>query len=176
MNNPKFNLNFALWMGVLGGIYVFLYCISPLASYGVMYATYIAFPIYFNGGAKKDEFFNYAFSSILGVLWGIVFLQGIEILSSLGISSELSQALAVCILTTICASLHLIILDRTFFNKLPAIFGAIAATFSTGGEKAIPLMITLFLGVALAYISAYALNILDSEGNWKFKKESTESE
>lgn len=176
MNQPKLNLNFAIWMGVLGGIYVFFYCISPLASYGVMYATYIAFPIYFNGGAKKEEFFNYTFSSILGVVWGIIFLKGIEILSSLGVSSELSQALTVCILTIVCASLHLIILDKTFFNKLPAIFGAIAATFSTGGEKAVPIMITLFLGVVLAYASAYALKILDADGNWKIKKGSTESE
>lgn len=169
LNNPKLNLNFALWMGIWGGLYVFLYSVSPLASYGVMYATYIAFPIYFNGGAKKEEFFNYACSSVLGVVWGLIFLQGIEFFSSLGLSSALAQAVTVCVVTIICAAIHLILLDKTVFNKLPAIFGAVAATFSTGGTKIVPLIITLLLGVVLTYVSAFALTILDSKGNWKIK-------
>lgn len=167
MNN-RFLINWSIWIGIATGIYTALYLISPLAQYGVVYATFIALPIYFIAGAKRNEYLNFTLSNVIGVLWGALYIAGITWLSDLGLNTILANALPCGVITIVLCAIHFILTPNTFFNKAPAMFAGIAAVFSTGGEKLIPLMITLVLGSTLALICNEGTNFLTEEGRWKF--------
>jgi hypothetical protein len=169
-NMNRYLFNFSAWIGFWAGLYVILYMISPLKDYGVLYATFVAFPIYFTGGAKKEEFLNYSLSFVLGVCWGFVFLKAIIYLINKGVPVSVSQGVVVGVLAFACLAIHLIITGKTWFNKVPAMFGAIALVFSTGGEKLVPLMITLVLAAVLTVVCQEGTRFLTPEGKWKFSK------
>lgn len=158
--------NWSIWIGLWTGLYTVAYLLSPLGQYGVMWATYVALPIYFLSGVKKSEFLNYSFSYVAGVGWGWVYIAATSLLLSLGMTVLWANGLVCFVATAVCLIIHFILLDNTPFNKVPAIFGAIASTFSTGGEKIVPLMITLVLGACLAYVFNWGLNVIDEEGRW----------
>jgi len=162
--------NWSIWIGLWTGLYTLAYILSPLGEYGVMWATYVALPIYFLSGVKKSEFLNYAVSGVTGVGWGLVYITLTSLLISQGMSDLWANGLVCFVVTAVCLIIHFILLDKTPLNKVPAIFGAIASTFSTGGEKILPLMITLVLGTCLAYIFNWGLNILDEKGRWCMPK------
>lgn len=164
----RFLFNWSIWIGLATGVYTALYLISPLAQYGVVYATFIALPIYFISGAKKEEYFNFTVSNVTGVAWGWLYITAITWLISMGMNSVLSNALCCGIITIVCCAFHFIVTPNTFFNKLPAMFGGIAAAFSTGATKIIPLMITLVLGSTLALVCDMGTRLLTQEGHWKF--------
>ncbi len=164
----RFLFNWCVWIGLATGVYVVLYILSPLNDYGVVYATFVALPIYFISGAKRGEYLNFAFSGVTGVAWGWLYLQGIFWMLGLGFSNIVSQGLVCGIVTVICCAFHFIVTPNTPFNKLPAMFGGIAVAFSTGGTKIVPLMITLVLGATLALICNEGTNLLTEDGRWKF--------
>jgi len=164
----KFKLNWGIWIGIVTGIYVFLYLNSPLAQYGIIWVTFIALPIFFNGGAQRKDFFAYGVSSILGVVWGLIFLFFIGIFAQV-MNENLATALS-CLIFTACVCLHMMVPDKFLFNKVPAMFGGIAATFSQGGENFIPIMITLVLGDIVAVLCSEGTKFLHPDGTWKFLK------
>lgn len=173
----KYLIKWSIWIGACSAIYCFLYCLSPLSQYGVMQASFTALPIFFLAGAKKSDFLNYACSNVVGVLWGIIFLIVIGKLTSFfGVSvlgTALNNGITVGVLTTICVGFHFCVTSNTIISAVPAMFGAISSTFWIGGDlsKVIPLMITLILGVALAFACQYGVNFLNEEGNWCFKRQ-----
>lgn len=167
MNN-RFLFNWCVWIGLATGVYVALYILSPLNDYGVVYATFVALPIYFISGAKRNEYLNFAVSGVTGVAWGWLYIFAIGWMLSLGISNIVAQASVCTVLTIVCCAFHFIVTPKTFFNKLPAMFGGIAVAFSTGGTKIIPLMITLVLGTTLALICNEGTHLLTEDGYWKF--------
>lgn len=162
----KFKLKWSLWIGVMAGIYVFLYSISPLAQYGVMPATFVALPIYFAAGAQKKDFFSFALSSAWGVLWGKGFLIVMGWLGAFITLPALSDAIVVCALTILCVIIHFFIPEKLFFCQVAACFGGIAVTLMQGGNNMIPLMITLALGVLLGLVCATGATFLTPEGKW----------
>lgn len=164
----RFFFNWSVWIGLATGVYTALYLISPLAQYGVVYATFIALPIYFISGAKREEYFNFTVSNVTGVAWGWVYFAGIGWLIQVGMGATLSTALACGVITVVCCAFHFIVTPNTLFNKLPAMFGGIAAAFSTGATKIVPLMITLVLGSTLALICNEGTRLLTEDGRWKF--------
>ncbi len=165
--NKRYLFNWAVWIGVASGIYCFLYTLTPLNDYGVMCATFTALPIFFTAGASRKEYFNYACSNIMGVIWGVIYLVVITaILPYVG--AALANGLGVGILTIICCSIHFIPTGATWINKPAAMFGAISCTFWVGGDKTklIPLIITLILGVTLGLICQEGTNFLTEDGHW----------
>ena len=62
-------INWSIWIGVWTGIYVLLYLLSPLGKYGIVWCTFIALPIFFNGGAARKDYIPQMISSIIGVAW-----------------------------------------------------------------------------------------------------------
>lgn len=161
----KYRVNWSIWIGVMTGIYVLLYLMSPLAQYGIIWMSFIALPIYFNGGAKPEEYIHYALSSIAGVVWGLIFLFFIGVFADMGMSPAISNALGCGIFTIFCC-FHMLVPDKVLLSKVPAMFGGIAATFSQGGEKILPIMITLVLGVTLGMICGLGTKFLKEDGSW----------
>lgn len=168
----RFLFNWAVWIGLVAGIYVLIYALSPLNAYGVMYASFVALPIFFTAGAAPKEFPNYACSGVMGVIWGEVYLWLITKLIVAGMNAAIAMALVVAVCVAVQCAIHFIPTGGTWINKPAAMFGGIAVTFSTGGAKAIPLAITLVLGAGLAVVCGLGTRLLDGEGKWKFPKKS----
>ncbi|WP_168356567.1 DUF1097 domain-containing protein [Petralouisia muris] len=159
--------NWAVWIGVVSGIYCFLYSLTPLADYGVMPATFTALPIFFTAGAQRKEYFHYAASNIMGVVWGLLYLMGITAIAGY-VGAAAANGIVVGLVTIVCCAIHFIPTGATWLNKPAAMFGAISSTFWIGGDKTkvIPLMITLVLGVTLALVCQEGTNFLTEEGKW----------
>ncbi len=169
----KGKINWSIWIGVWTGIYVLLYLLSPLGQYGFIWCTFIALPIYFNGGAARKDYVPQMLSSIVGVLWGVAMLAFAGRLSIWGLGTAGSNAVSCGILTITCCFM-MIIRDKLLINKVPAMFGGIAACFSQGGEHLIPLCVTLCLGVSLGLLCNEGTHFIAENGSWMwpFKKSS----
>ena len=163
----KGKINWSIWIGIWTGIYVVLYLLSPLAKYGIIWCSFIALPIFFNGGAARKDYIPQMVSSCIGVFWGLAMLAVTGWLSGLGVAG--SNAVSCGILTTFCCFM-MILGDKTFVNKVPAMFGGISACFSQGGENVIPIMITLCLGVSLGLLCNEGTNFLADDGSWQLPK------
>ena len=74
----------SLWIGGWTGIYVICYLFSPLAKYGCIWITFVALPIFFNGGALRKDFFPQIVSSWLGVAWGLIMLFFANVFAGIG--------------------------------------------------------------------------------------------
>jgi hypothetical protein len=175
--------NWCVWIGIWTGIYTAVYLlITPLAAFGVISVTFIALPIYFISGANKKELPNFAVGNVTGVLWGLVYILSTDLLISFGLNGTVATALACGVVTLICCSFHMIVTPNTVFNKLPAMFGGISATFSQWGNigsvgtEDFPLigalMLTLVFGRALALLMATGTRFLTESGRWKFLSKS----
>lgn len=148
----KYMWSFSIWMAVTTAIYSLIYLLSPLGGYGLMWMTFVALPIFFTAGAKPKEIPNYLCSMAAGLVWGVINLEFIGLLTGLGLSGALANAADLLILTIVSVGLHLAHLDRTWFNKVPMIFGGLAMTFSQGGKNLPVIAITLACGILLAAV------------------------
>lgn len=166
MNTTRGLVNWSAWIAVFTAIYCVLYVLSPLGKYGLMWATFVALPIYFITGAPRKEFWNFFLCYPIGVGWGIVYLWLIDVLSGV-MEPNLGFTLGVLIVTFVLVAIHLAFLRNTPLNKVPAVFGGISTCFSTGGTNAVPLIITLLLGCSLAVLLAYGGELLTEDGRWK---------
>ncbi len=164
-------VNWSIWIGIWTGIYVLLYLLSPLGQYGIIWCTFIALPIFFNGGAARKDYIPQMLSSIVGVLWGVAMLTFTGGLSILGLGVAGSNAIS-CGLLTIACCFMMIIKDKGLINKVPAMFGGISACFSQGGHNIIPVCITLCLGVSLGLLCNEGTHFIAEDGSWTwpFKK------
>lgn len=43
----RYALSWAIWIAVVNGLYCGLYAASPLDNFGLIWVTYVAYPIYF---------------------------------------------------------------------------------------------------------------------------------
>lgn len=141
---------YAVWMAITTGIYAFIYLSTPLGELGIMWMTFVALPIFFTAGAQTNEIPNYICSMFAGIAWGIVDLWFINFLSDIGLSIPVYNALNLLIFTTLCVGLHLTVLSKTWFNKVPMVFGGLAVTFSQNAQNIVGIVITLLCGILLA--------------------------
>lgn len=169
----KLMFNWGIWMGLVMAIYALLYTLSPLNSHGVMWATFIAMPIFLAGGGKKKNIITNTVCGVLGVVWGVIFIKAGEMLQNAGISAAVTNFLVTLIVTIVCVWVHGIILRKTPFNALPPVFGGMAATIASliatpDGSQLISLSITLVLGVFAGYVCMAGLLLMTEDGEWKF--------
>lgn len=164
----RYIFNWMLWIAILNGLYCGLYTLSPLGPYGVIWVTYVAFPIFFITGANRREVPHFICSAIAGVVWGMVFLWCIGLFAGFGAGPALATGLGVGIVEFVLIFVHFMFAGKGWLSKVPAIFGGVAVTFSQGGENIIPLMITLALGILLCLASNEGKNLLTDDGHWKF--------
>lgn len=196
--STKALINWAIWISVISGIYCAIYLFTVgqftadnvLPGWQIVYATFTALPIYFTAGAKREEFFNYICSYIIGVCWGMLYLWIMDRLMGMGIITNpwINIAVVVAVVCTVECALHFTVLSKLPFSVVPAQFGAISNTFwcsnmsiailgpgasAIGGFynfQAVPvLMLTLCGGALLGLICNEGLNFIDAEtGNWKW--------
>lgn len=169
----KLMFNWGIWMGVVMGIYALLYTLTPLASHGVMWATFVAMPVFLAGGGKKENILTNSVCGVLGVAWGVIFIKAGEMVQNAGVSAALSNFLVTLVVTIICVWVHGVILGKTPFNALPPVFGGMAATiassiFTPDGSQLVSLAITLVLGVLAGYACMAGLLLMTEDGDWKF--------
>lgn len=164
-------VNWAIWIGVWSGIYCFLYALTPLYKYGIMWNTFVALPIFFTSGAHRSEYKNYVASMLCGIVWGVVYLYFIGVMAGMGIPDCVNMFLDVGIITILCCAVHFTVTANTWFNKVPMMFGAIACTFNMGISVDLWVVaVTMFGGLTLGLICQEGFNLLDEEGNWIFSK------
>ena len=109
----KGKINWSIWIGVWTGIYVLLYLLSPLGKYGIIWCTFIALPIYFNGGAARKDYVPQMASSCIGVIWGLIMIWGTGLVAGTGVA--MSNALSCGIFTITCCFM-MIFKDNTLVN------------------------------------------------------------
>lgn len=156
-------------LSVVVAIVVALYCViyQYLPVKNLLWMTFISLPIYFGSGAKKEEFGQYFFSMIMGIIWGVVYLKGISYLSGAGVSLTITLFLVVGVVTFVLCALHLVVLGSTWLSKVPMMFGAVAAVFSQNGQNLGSIFVTLAAGLILAVIFGPLTNL--------FHRDKTES-
>lgn len=162
--SKKFLFWWAVWIGVLSGIYVAIYSQIPFPNKNLIWMTFVALPIYFNGGAKREEFVNYVASMIMGIVWALIFLWGIDLLTKSGCSVPVTLGLDVGIFTIACCAIHFIITGNIWINKVPMMFGAIAMTFSQNGQDLLTIGCTMFGGILLALCCQEGTHLLEKWG------------
>lgn len=148
--SAKNKILWCIWIGMLCGIYTLLYLLSPLAKYNLMWVSFVALPIYFMAGAQRKDYLSFAASNVIGVLWGLVYLWVIRVAIEANFSPDAATTMSVGVVTFVCCTVHLFVPEKGLANKIPAIFGAVASTFSQNGENVVIIAITLLLGCALA--------------------------
>lgn len=170
METKKGLFKWSIWIGLVTAIYCLIYVsISPLASKGVVWCTFVALPIFFTSGAQKNEIPNYIISCIVGVIWGWVFVYVLTWSASYIPFDNVNNMVVCGTLTIICCAIHFCLTEKTFANKVNMMFGAIACTLSQGGSNLIPIMITMIGGILLAYICVSGQNLIDENGNLSVK-------
>ncbi len=162
--SKRFLFWWAVWIGVFTGIYCAIYSLIPFPNKNLIWMTFVAFPIYFNGGAKREEFLNYVASMIAGILWALVYLYGIGFLTKAGFSFPVTLLLDVGILTIVVCAIHFILIPNTWFNIVPIIFGAIGVTFAQGGKDLLTIGCTMLGGLLLALCCQEGFNVLQKWG------------
>ena len=194
--NKRGLINWAIWIGVVSGIYCAIYTVTltPLTGrilpgWHIMYVTFTALPIYFTAGAKREEFIPYVGSYVVGVLWAMVYLFCLDRMNAMGVPVWLNMGVVIGLVCIVECAIHFCLPASLPFNKVPAHFGAISNSFwcsnltiavlggaghtSVGGcynFSAFPILaITLCLGALLALICNEGLNFIDADtGKWKW--------
>ncbi|MEK6418281.1 DUF1097 domain-containing protein [Paraburkholderia tropica] len=164
----RFSINLGIWIGLTTAIYVWLYLMSPLAAGGVLPCSFIALPIFLNGGGKLEQMPNHLTSALLGVVWGLAYIKLSAVLSLLHFASSTALVIAVFIATSVLCSVHGIFKPFGLFCSIPMMFGAIASTFFAGADKWLYVMLTLCLGIVLGYVNISGARFLDENGRWMF--------
>ncbi|MDR1835369.1 MAG: DUF1097 domain-containing protein [Fusobacteriaceae bacterium] len=149
----KVKIAWSAWIGILTGLYLIIYLNTPLGQHKVVWMSFVALPIYFNGGAKRSEFFHYSLSYIIGVLWGALMLKGLGAAApSIGMIP--AMGIVVGLLTIACCAIHMMLPEKALLTKVPAIFGGMACAFACSflGEPISIAMITLVGGTILGLL------------------------
>lgn len=169
----RYAINWSIWIGIVVGVYAVLYTFSPLYAYGCMPCTFVALPLYFLAGAKKEDFADFCTSACMGVVWGLIFLWGIgKLMTSFGWIEPFANAANIFFWTAVLCAFHFIVNAKTpVFSKVPMMFGGISSTFMLGAENWWVIMLTLCFGVLLAFLCQCGTLLLDETGHWKFLKE-----
>jgi hypothetical protein len=144
-------------------LYLVIYPLIVPESQSVIWAAFVGMPIYFIVGAKKEDFHRFFYSMFAGFFWAHLFLHGGGWLSS--IFPNVSQTvLSNLWILVICAPFllhHLVwVANSTWLNVCPIMFGTVATSFATGGQRPIGLAIALTLGMLVALVCVELTNAI----------------
>lgn len=156
MGTKRYLWWWSFWIGLVSGVFCFVYALLPIAKGNIIFASFVALPIYFGtSGAELKEYPSYILSMICGIIWGVIMLFSMGKLALLGVSGPLQMLIIVGLLTFAAVALHMIVLGNTLVNKVPMIFGGLAMTFfcsmykDTGAATLIDLAITMAGGLTM---------------------------
>ncbi len=155
----------SLWIGLMVALFAFIYLSSPLASYGLMWMSFVSMPLYFAAGAELKDLASFCATNIVGLAWGLFYLFLIGVFSSLGLAAPLATAATIMIATPSCCIAHMLVPDKYLVNKLAAAFGAIACVFSQNGENLFATGATLIAGVIVGLLCKVGLRFFYKPDN-----------
>ncbi|WP_326975467.1 DUF1097 domain-containing protein [Caproicibacter sp. BJN0012] len=138
---------YSLWVSVMCAIFFFLYGYTGLS---IGWMSFVVLAVYFGMGSKLKDVPACFCSIAAGLIWGQLNFLFIRFESSIGIPSAATMFIGITVMTTITMGLHLTVLGKTLFNRLPFIFAAVALTFSQNGGNELGLACTLMGGLLLA--------------------------
>ena len=140
--------------GVAFAAVTFAFISIPMLS-GFLWCVYIGFFLTMAFGAKRDEYKNYLCSLLIGYLWAFLYVNAHMFLEGvLGIPSKAAIVLAEFVLTFILLFIHIKLLGNTPFNKIPAVFAAVATIFASGGtENTVYCAVSAAIGITMATLT-----------------------
>ena len=143
-------------------LYIWLYPMIIPASQNVVWAGFVSMPIYFIVGAKKEDFHRFFYSMFAGFFWAYLFLRGPGWLGSLSgwtISPAMTSNLWILVICAPFLLMHLVWLaNSSWLNVCPMMFGTVATTFGTGGQRPFGLATALTLGMLVALVTVEITN------------------
>lgn len=122
---------------------------------GFLWAVYIGFFLTMAFGADKNEYPNYLCSLASGYVWSFGYVYGYKLFEYAFVMPHMAAlAVSETILTFLLLYVHIKFLSKTKFNKIPAVFAAVATIFASGGIENIPLCgFSAFAGITTAVIT-----------------------
>ena len=121
---------FSLWVSFTCAVFFFLYGFTGLQ---IGWMSFVIMAVFFGMGAKTKDVPAIFCSILAGLIWGQLNFLNWE--TAIGIPAQAAMFIAITLLTTVTMGLHLTVLGKTLFNRLPFIFAGVALTFSQGGEN-----------------------------------------
>lgn len=169
--NKRGLINWAIWIGVVSGIYCAIYAVTIgaytdniLPGWHIIYVTFTALPIYFTAGAKREEFWQYIGSYLVGVLWAMLYLVCMDRLNAAGWPWWANVGLVVAVICVVECAIHFCLPAKLPFNKVPAHFGAISNAFWCSN----------FTIAVLGLLCNEGLNFIDPDtGKWRWPVKKT---
>lgn len=158
----------ALVRGIAFALITLLYTVIPVLQ-GFLWCIYIGFFLTMAFGAKKKELPNYICSLLAGYIWSFGYVYGHVALESMfGMPTVASLPISELILTFLLIFVHLKFLGKTWLNKVPAVFAAVATVFAAGGIDNIVLCaVSAIAGIAMAIITEVIIVGILKKGNNK---------
>jgi len=145
-------------------LYIWLYPMIVPESQNVVWAGFVSMPIYFIVGAKKVDFHRFFYSMLAGFFWAYLFLRGGAWVSGLlgwNVSPSMTSNLWIGVICAPFLLLHLVwVANSTWLNVCPMMFGTVATTFGTGGQRPFGLATALVLGMLVALVTVELTNAL----------------
>ena len=122
---------------------------------GFLWAVYIGFFLTMAFGADKRQLPNYICSLLAGYIWAFGYMYGYRLLESLLHMPHIAAlAAAELILTFLLLYIHIRFLSGTWFNKIPAVFAAVATIFASGGtDNTVLCALSAVTGIAIAVVT-----------------------
>ena len=140
---------FSLWVSFTCAVFFFLYGFTGLQ---IGWMSFVILALFFGMGAKTKDVPAIFCSILAGLIWGQLNFAFLNWETAIGIPAQAAMFIAITLLTTVTMGLHLTVLGKTLFNRLPFIFAGVALTFSQGGENELGLAFTLVAGLLLAFV------------------------
>lgn len=140
---------FSLWVSFTCAVFFFLYGFTGLQ---IGWMSFVILAVFFGMGAKTKDVPAIFCSILAGLIWGQLNFAFLNWETAIGIPAQAAMFIAITLLTTVTMGLHLTVLGKTLFNRLPFIFASVALTFSQGGENELGLAFTLVAGLLLAFV------------------------
>lgn len=129
---------------------------------GLLWCVYIGFFLTMAFGAKRDELLSYALSLLAGFVWSFGYMKFPGIINgAFAFGSTPSLVIAEFIMTFAVIFVHLKFLMKTPFNKVPAVFAAVATVFASGGTDRIVLCaFSGIIGIAMAVLTQCIIELI----------------
>lgn len=152
----------AFCTAVLAAIYGAVFAYTPLNTVvqgGYLWISLGALAVYFCDGAAAKLLPNYTFSTLAGLIWGFLGITAVGLMINSGLSATVATCITLFVLTLIVVGLHIILLEKTWFNKSTMVFATLAFVFSQGGTNIIYIGFSILggflLGVAISTTQAF---------------------
>jgi hypothetical protein len=138
---------FSLWVSVICAIFFFFYGFTGL---NIGWMSFVMLAVFFGMGSRPKDFPSIFCSAAAGLVWGQLNFAFLKLLGLTGLPSAAAMFIAITVMTTITMGLHIGILGKTLFNRMPFVFACVALTFSQGGKNEMGLVFTIVSGLTLA--------------------------